>query len=36
LNEATQPEVLDINDDSASASEESVEEDPEAELGILS
>ena len=34
--EATQPEVLDINDDSASASEESVEEDPEAELGILS
>jgi exosome complex RNA-binding protein Csl4 len=34
--EATQPEVIDINDDSASASEESIEEDPEAELGILS
>ena len=39
--EVTQPEVInfndiDINDDSASGSEESVEEDLEAELGTLS
>jgi hypothetical protein len=34
--EVMQPEVININDDSASASEESVEEDPKAELGILS
>ena len=39
--EAMQPEVIDINDinindDSASVSEESIEEDPEAELGTLS